>query len=109
MDRFIIYGMIEPKTRKIVYIDFYIDENNDYIEMDDKEFLDYTLEQMYDEENPYVNDLRNMWNESIGYCEVGTKVVVLEVLNKDGELVEKTNSYRKLFKPKFNAWLYGEI
>ena len=44
--------MIEPETRKIVYIDFYIDNEN-YIYKEDKVFLDNAIKNMQDTENPY--------------------------------------------------------
>ena len=60
MDRWIIYGIVEPETRKIVYIDFYMDEDNNYIDKDDKVFLDSAIESMREENNPYRIDLINM-------------------------------------------------
>ena len=95
-DRFIIYGIIELDTRRIVYIDFYIG-NEDYLNIDDKEFLIESLETMQEEDNCYWRDLKNMWDRS----RIETKIVILEVLKDDKEVYEITNAYRKLFKPKY--------
>lgn len=51
-DRFIIYGIIEPDTRKIVYIDFYVGKE-DYININDKEYLTEAIESMQEEDNCY--------------------------------------------------------
>lgn len=108
MDRWVIYGIIEPDTRRIVYIDFYMEDTDKkyYTEMKDSEFIDNALETMLYEDNQYRRDLINMWNESIDPYEIGTKIVVLDVLTDDNEICEIVDAYRKLFKPKFNLSYY---
>lgn len=108
MDKWIIYGIVEPETRKIVYIDFYIDEDNNYINKDDKVFLDSAIENMREENNPYRIDLINMWNASINIYNIETKIVALDILEDDKEICEITDAYRKLFKPKFCMQYYND-
>lgn len=88
-----IYGIIEPETRKIMYIDFYIDRE-DYVYKEDKVFLDDAIENMQYLENPY-------WRDLVLY-KTNVKIVVLDILDNDSEICEITEAYRKLFKPKFN-------
>ena len=95
MDKWVIYGMIEPETRKIVYIDFYIDNEN-YIYKEDKVFLDNAIKNMQDTENPYWRDLVNMYENKL------IEVVVLEVLDNEYEAKEAMDRYIKWFKPRYN-------
>lgn len=101
--------MIEPDTRKIVYIDFYVEDtkNHLYTELENKDFLETSLDTMRDEGNNYNRDLINMWNEGIEPYNNKTGVVVLDILNDDNEICERVDAYRKLFKPKFNLDYYN--
>lgn len=109
MDRYIIYGMIEPDTRKIVYIDFYVEDIKEkfYTELANKDFLEVSLDTMKDEGNYYNRDLINMWNEGIEPYNNKTSVVVLDILNNDNDIYERMDAYKKLFKPKFNLDYYN--
>lgn len=108
MDRYVIYGMVEPDTRKIVYIDFYVEDTKEklYTELTNKDFLEVSLDTMRDEGNYYNRDLINMWNEGIEPCNNNTGVVVLDVLYDDNDIYERVDAYRKLFEPKFNLDYY---
>ena len=108
MDRYVIYGMVEPDTRKIVYIDFYVEDTKEkfYTELTNKDFLEVSLDTMRDEGNYYNRDLINMWNEGIEPCNNNTGVVVLDVLYDDNDIYERVDAYRKLFEPKFNLNYY---
>ena len=109
MNRYVIYGMIEPDTRKIVYIDFYVENIKEkfYTELTNKDFLEVSLDTMRDEGNYYNRDLINMWNEGIEPCNNNTGVVVLDILYDDNDIYERIDAYRKLFKHKFNLDYYN--
>lgn len=100
MEKYIIYGVVEPDTRRIVYIDFYLGNEN-YINISDKEFFNDAVEKMQEENNSYWRDLDNMWHESMGMFDVKTKIVALDILNDDSEVYEIMNAYRRLFRPKY--------
>jgi hypothetical protein len=100
MEKYIIYGVVEPETRRIVYIDFYLGNEN-YINISDKEFFNDAVEKMQEENNSYWRDLDNMWHESMGMFDVKTKIVALDILNDDSEVYEIMNAYRRLFRPKY--------
>lgn len=105
MDRFVIYGIIEPETKKMVYIDFCIDKDDDsYMDKTEKDFLNLAIETMECTNNPYKYDLINMYNENISYYNKGIYIVVLDILDNDDEVCEITDAYKKLFKPRYCAY-----
>lgn len=100
---YIVYGMIEPESKKIVYIDWIgwsWEYHNDYPTKN--EYLEYSLERMntnneYD--NPYWVDLVRLYD----YCSI--EVVVLNNIYDDKEIAQSLKEkYINIFKPKYNNW-----
>ena len=100
---YIVYGMIEPESKKIVYIDWMSWDwecHNDYPTKN--EYLEYSLDEMntnneYD--NPYWTDLARSYD----YCSIG--VVVLNTICNDKEAAQRLKEeYISILKPKYNNW-----
>ena len=95
-----VYGMIEPHTHRIVYINYTVYDWNilkDYPNISN--YLEESIDLMNtndENDNPFWRDLYNMYeNKPI-------EVVVLEVLNNEYEVKEKMDRYIKWFKPRYN-------
>lgn len=96
-----IYGIIEPYTRKIVFIDYYVydwDNLEEYPSIEN--YIDDAIALMQgdDRGNEYWRDLENMWNSR------GSRmgVVVLDTCDIEQDAQYMTNFYRNLFKPRYN-------
>ena len=100
-----IYGITEPYTRKIVFIDYYVydwDNLEEYPSIEN--YIDdaTALMQGDDRGNEYWRDLENMWNSR------GSRmgVVVLDTVKTENEAMVKAEAYRKVFNPRYNLKEY---
>ncbi len=99
-----VYGMIEPKTHRIVYINYTIYDWNiieDYPNI--TSYLEESIDLMNTNDandNPFWRDLCNMYDHD------AIEVVVLEVLDNEYETKEEVDRYIKWFKPRYN---YSDI
>lgn len=57
---YVVYGIIEPYSKDIVYIDLYTLDKDNYPKND--EYIDYSIRTMQDTGNVYWRDLHNMNN-----------------------------------------------
>lgn len=102
---YIVYGMVDPISHKIAYIDWMTWNWN--FEKDyptERDYLEYSLDEMntndeYD--NPYWLDLARL------YDNVDIEIVVLDKIENDEETAERLKErYINLLKPRYNNWNY---
>lgn len=96
-----IYGIIEPDTKKIVFIayyGYYWEESENTHKIYDYLNDAISLMQGDDRRNEYWKDLNNMWKI------YGDKmsIVVLDVCDNQQDAQYMADFYRDLFKPRYN-------
>ena len=107
----IIYGIVEPYEKGIVYINSIVKDVDD-VEYDNEDYIEAAIDSMMEDKNIYVNDLMNMYHYNIDhnkFNKVLTNAVVLErFLEKDKKDVvayteDRTYYWRDIFKPRYNV------
>lgn len=101
MIEYAVYGMVEPKTHRIVYINYTIYDWNIIEEYPNiSRYFEESIDLMNtndENDNPYWRDLYNMYkNKPI-------EVVVLEVLDNEDKAQEAVQRYINWFKPRYNV------
>ena len=101
-EKYAVYGIVEPHTRKIVYIDFYVyDWDNIKEYPSQKEMIEDTIDIMRDNNNVYWRDLYNMY-ENNNYNEILIGVVVLESSDNLDYIKKRVKYWEIVFKPRYN-------
>ena len=101
-EEYVVYGIVEPYTRKIVYIDFYVyDWDNIKEYPSQKEMIEDTIDIMRDNNNVYWRDLCNMY-ENNNYNEILIGVVVLESSDSLDYIKKRVKYWEIVFKPRYN-------
>ena len=103
---YVVYGLIEPYSKNIVYIDLYTLNEDTYPKND--EYIDYSIRTMQDTCNVYWRDLHNMNNMYPYGSNDKISVVILDKWKYRDETYEeyawdKIVYWRKLFKPRYNT------
>ena len=103
---YVVYGIIEPYSKDIVYIDLYTLNKDTYPKND--EYIDYSIRTMQDTCNVYWRDLHNMNNMYPYGSSDKIGVVILDKWKYKDETYEeyawdKIVYWRKLFKPRYNT------
>ena len=100
MIEYAVYGMVEPHTHRIVYINYTV---YDWSILKDYPNISNYLEESIDlmntndeNNNPFWRDLYNMYENK------PVEVVVLEVLDNEYKVIEEMDRYIKWFKPRYN-------
>ena len=95
-----VYGMVEPHTHRIVYINYIIYDWNILIDYPiENDYLEKSIDLMNtndENNNPFWRDLCNMYDDD------AIEVVVLEVLDNEYEVKEEMDKYIRWFKPRYN-------
>lgn len=108
-DCVVVYGLIEPYSRNIVYINTalcsYCIKDEDYIE--------HSIDVMKTDNNKYWRDLYNMNKVRLYDYKESINVIILDKWTKedipyDNFAKERLNYWRNLFKPRYNIGEYEE-
>lgn len=94
MSKWVVFSIVEPRTKKILYIDYVKEGYNS-----DRDYIVAALYKMKKDKNEYSNDLNRIYISDY-YNEL--VAVVLMESNKKSDAKYSKEEYIKMFRPRYN-------